>query len=328
MIVSVLPLVVCVSLVAQLSPRAPDIYYSPTPTAVAEAMLKLARVTPDDVVYDLGSGDGRIVVLAAERFGARGVGVELEPYLIEKSRRLADERKVAGDVKFIEGDLFTADISKATVVTLYLSPSVNRRLEDKLKKELRPGTRIVSHQFGIGDWIPDETIRASNGNDVFLFTVPRRPARPPDIWFVPTPQPVVNEMLKLARVGPDDVVYDLGSGDGRVPIVAAQDFGARGVGIEIDPPLVEISRQVARDAGLDPKVTFIEGDLFTADISKATVVTLFLSLTVNRQLEAKLRRELRPGTRVVSHQFPIGGWTPDEIVRAEDGTNLYLWTIR
>jgi predicted RNA methylase len=327
-IVSAFPLLVCVSFVAQLSARAPDIHYSPTPTPVAEAMLKLARVTPDDVVYDLGSGDGRIVVLAAERFGARGVGVELEPYLIEKSRRLADERKVAGQVTFIEGDLFTADVSDATVVTLYLSPSVNRRLEDKLKKELRPGTRIVSHQFGIGDWIPDETIRASNGNDVFLFTVPRRPARPPDIWFVPTPQRVVNEMLKLARVGPADVVYDLGSGDGRVPIVAAQDFGARGVGIEIDPPLVEISRQVARDAGLDEKATFIEGDLFTADISKATVVTLFLSLTVNRQLEAKLRRELRPGTRVVSHQFPIGSWTPDEIVRAEDGTNLYLWTIR
>ena len=312
----------------QFSARAPDIYYSPTPSAVAEAMLKLARVTADDVVYDLGSGDGRIVVLAADGYGARGVGVELEPYLIEKSRRLADERKVADRVTFVEGDLFTADISKATVVTLYLSPSVNRRLEDKLKKELRPGTRIVSHQFGIGDWIPDRTIRAPNGNDVFLFTVPRRPARTPDIWFVPTPQPVVNEMLTLARVGPDDVVYDLGSGDGRVVIVAAQDFGARGVGIELDPPLVEISRQVARDAELQDRVTFIEGDLFTADISKATVVTLFLSLTVNRQLEGKLRGELRPGTRIVSHQFPIGSWTADEIVRAEDGTNLYLWTVR
>ena len=323
-----LDLLVCLCALGQLSARAPDIYYSPTPSAVAEAMLKLARVTADDVVYDLGSGDGRIVVLAADGYGARGVGVELEPYLIEKSRRLADERKVADRVTFVEGDLFSADISKATVVTLYLSPSVNRRLEDKLKKELRPGTRIVSHQFGIGDWIPDRTIRAPNGNDVFLFTVPRRPARTPDIWFVPTPQPVVNEMLTLARVGPDDVVYDLGSGDGRVVIVAAQDFGARGVGIELDPPLIEISRQVARDAELQDKVTFIEGDLFTADISKATVVTLFLSLTVNRQLEGKLRGELRPGTRIVSHQFPIGSWTPDEIVRAEDGTNLYLWTVR
>ena len=134
-------------------------------------------------------------------------------------------------------------------------------------------------------------------------------------------------MLKLARVGQDDVVYDLGSGDGRIVILAAQEYGAKGVGIELDPPLVEVSRQVARDAQLDHKVTFIEGDLFTADISKATVVTLFLSLTVNRQLEEKLRRELKPGTRVVSHQFPIGDWKPDETVRAPDGTDLFLWTV-
>jgi cyclopropane fatty-acyl-phospholipid synthase-like methyltransferase len=316
------------TLSGQLSRRAPDIYYSPTPQDVAAAMLTLARVGPDDVVYDLGSGDGRIVVLAAERFGARAVGVELEPYLVERSRRLAEERKVSGRVTFVEGDLFTADISKATVVALYLSPSINLRLEHKLKSELRPGTRIVSHQFGIGTWIPDATVRAPNGNDVFLFTVPRRPARTPDIFFVPTPQPIVNAMLKLAHVGPDDIVYDLGSGDGRVVIEAAQEFGARGVGIELDPPLVEISRQVARDAQVEDRVTFIEGDLFTADISKATVVTLFLSSSVNRQLEAKLKRELQPGARIVSHQFPIGDWQPDATVPADDGTRLYLWTVR
>jgi cyclopropane fatty-acyl-phospholipid synthase-like methyltransferase len=311
----------------QLSARAPDIYFSPTPDAVADAMLKLAGVGPDDVVYDLGSGDGRIVIMAAQKYGARAVGIELEPYLLDISRRVARERDVADKVTFIEEDLFTADISKATVVTLYLSPSVNKRLEDKLKRELRPGTRIVSHQFGIGSWIPKETIRAANGNDLFLWTVPRRPARTPDIWFTPTEQDVVYSMLKLARVGPDDVVYDLGSGDGRIVILAAQEYGARGVGIEIDPPLVEISREVAREARLEDKVTFIEGDLFTTDISKATVVTIFLSLTVNRQLEEKLRRELRPGTRIVSHQFPIGSWTPDTVVRAPDGTDLYLWTI-
>jgi hypothetical protein len=231
-------------------------------------------------------------------------------------------------VSFVEGDLFTADISKATVVALYLSPSINLRLEQKLKQELRPGTRIVSHQFGIGNWVPDERIRAPNGNDVFLFTVPRRPARAPDIFFVPTPQPVVNAMLRLAGVGPGDTVYDLGSGDGRVVIEAAQAFGARGVGIELDPPLVEISRQVARDAQVADKVTFVEGDLFAADISKATVVTLFLSTSVNRRLEAKLKRELQPGARIVSRQFPIGDWPPDEVVAAGDGTPLYLWTIR
>ena len=155
-----------------------------------------------------------------------------------------------------------------------------------------------------------------------------RPAKPPDMFFAPTWEPVVFEMLKLARVTADDVVYDLGSGDGRIVVLAAQKYGARGVGIEIDPRLVEISRQVAREAQVSSKVTFIEGDLFTADISGATVVTLYLSTSLTRQLEPKLKRELRPGTRIVSHQFHMGDWAPDQTVRSEgDGTNLFLWTI-
>ena len=156
----------------------------------------------------------------------------------------------------------------------------------------------------------------------------QRPARPPDIFFVPTWEPVVYQMLELAQVTANDVVYDLGSGDGRMVILAAQKYGARGVGIELDPRLVEISRQVAREAQVDRKVTFVEGDLFTADISPATVVTLFLSPGINRDLEPKLKRELRPGTRIVSHQFRIGDWKPDKTVRADaDGTELFLWTI-
>jgi SAM-dependent methyltransferase len=152
--------------------------------------------------------------------------------------------------------------------------------------------------------------------------------RAPDIYFVPTWQPVVDQMLELAGVGKNDVVYDLGSGDGRIPIIAAQKYGARGVGIELDPKLVEISKQVAREAEVADRVTFIQGDLFQADISRATVVTLFLSASVNAELEPKLRRELRPGARIVSHQFPIGRWSPDKTVRAvDDGTDLYLWTV-
>ncbi len=155
-----------------------------------------------------------------------------------------------------------------------------------------------------------------------------QPIRTPDIFFVPTWQSVVYEMLQLAAVTSDDVVYDLGSGDGRIVIIAAQKYGARGVGIEIDPKLVGIARQVARDAQVADKVTFLEGDLFTADISRATVVTLFLSNTVNKRLEAKLKRELRPGTRIVSHQFGIGLWEPEKTVRrVEDGTDLFLWRI-
>ncbi len=311
----------------QYSKQQPDIYFAPTSQGVADRMLQMAHVTAADVVYDLGSGDGRIVILAAEKYGAAGVGVELEPFLVEKSRQSAREHGVADKVAFVEGDLFTADISKATVVTLYLSPSVNRRLEARLKQELRPGTRIVSHQFGIGDWVPEQTVRGEDGTELFMWTVPRRPARPPDIFFVPTEERVADAMLQLAHVGPQDVVYDLGSGDGRIVILAAQKYGARGVGIELDPPLVEISRQVAREGEVTDKVTFVEGDLFAADISAATVVTLYLSPGVNARLEEKLKRELRPGTRVVSHQFGIGNWAPEAVVHAEDGTNLYLWTV-
>ena len=159
-------------------------------------------------------------------------------------------------------------------------------------------------------------------------TAPQQPARTPDIFFTPTMEAVADAMLKLAKVTAADVVYDLGSGDGRIVMLAAQKYGARGVGIELDPRLVEISRQIARDGEAMDRVTFIEGDLFTADISPATVVTLYLSPGVNRRLEPKLRGELRPGTRIVSHQFPIGTWTPDRVVRSEDDrTDLYLWTV-
>lgn len=151
--------------------RTPDIYFTPTRQAVADAMLKLARVTADDVVYDLGSGDGRIVMLAAQKYGARGVGIELEPELVDISRQVAREGSVADRTTFIEGDLFTTNISEATVVTLYLSSTINARLEPKLRRELRSGARIVSHQFLIGDWTPDETARVEN-EDLFLWKIP------------------------------------------------------------------------------------------------------------------------------------------------------------
>lgn len=156
----------------------------------------------------------------------------------------------------------------------------------------------------------------------------QRPAPAPDIYFAPTWQPVVFEMLQLADLTADDVLYDLGSGDGRIVILAAQQYGARGVGIELDPKLVAISRQVAREAEVEHRVSFIEGDLFTADLAAATVVTLYLSPGVNRDLEPKLRRELRPGTRIVSHQFPIGNWRPlRTVTSAGDGTQLFLWIV-
>jgi SAM-dependent methyltransferase len=144
---------------------------------------------------------------------------------------------------------------------------------------------------------------------------------------VPTRQSIADAMLRLAHVNSNDLVYDLGSGDGRIVITAAQKYGARGVGIELDPKLVRISRETAIEGAVEHKVAFLEGDLFTADISPATVVTLYLSTTVNMRLEPKLKRELRPGTRIVSQRFPIGNWIPDETVEAE-GEKLFLWTIR
>src|ERR1700694_877459 len=129
----------------QAKPPTPDIHFVPTPTAIVDAMLKLARVTATDVIYDLGSGDGRIVITAAQKYGARGVGVEIDPELIKKATREARKANVAGLITFVQADLFKTDLSEASVVTLFLSPSINRRLEAKLKRELKPGSRIISH---------------------------------------------------------------------------------------------------------------------------------------------------------------------------------------
>jgi len=147
-----------------------------------------------------------------------------------------------------------------------------------------------------------------------------------DLLHLPTPAPVLGEMLRLARVSPADVVYDLGSGDGRIPIAAARDHGARGVGIELDARLVALARCNARAAGVDKRVEFREQDLFKADLREATVVTLFLLPEMNRQLKAKLLAELKPGSRVVSHRFDLGDWLPDR-VQHSGGHPILLWTV-
>jgi predicted RNA methylase len=156
--------------VALLIPQTPDIHFVPTTNDVADAMLRLAQVTADDVVYDLGSGEGAIVLRAAEKFGARGVGVEIDPKLVKTANDRARKRGLADKVLFIEGDLFKADISQATVVTLYLSGSINRRLAPKLMAELKPGARVVSHRFDMYDWRPEAHVRAG-GTDVYLWTI-------------------------------------------------------------------------------------------------------------------------------------------------------------
>ena len=133
----------------------------------------------------------------------------------------------------------------------------------------------------------------------------------PEVPYVPTPEKVVAEMLKMADVGKDDVLYDLGCGDGRIVITAAKELGCRGVGIDIDPQRIKESQKNAIKAGVSDKVEFLQMDLFDADISQATVVTLYLLSKVNLRLRPKLLRELKPGTRVVSHDFSMGAWEPD-----------------
>jgi len=154
-----------------LSSNGQDVPFLESPEWIVEAMLELAEVTERDVVYDLGSGDGRIVIAAAATYQARGVGIELEPQLVEQSNDNASKIGVADRVRFVEGDIFESDFSEATVVTLYLYPKVNRRLRPLLEKQLAPGTRVVSHKYEIGGWPSTKRIKLG-GRDIFLYVVP------------------------------------------------------------------------------------------------------------------------------------------------------------
>jgi len=160
---------------AQPAPRTPDVPYEPSPPEVVRAMLELAGVTSSDVVYDLGSGDGRIVIAAARDFGARGVGIDIDPQRVAEANANAKRANVTDRVKFVEGDLFESDFSAATVVTLFLWPHINMKLRPQLVR-LKPGTRIVSHVHDLGDWKPDRTIKvrvSETGRErtLYLWTV-------------------------------------------------------------------------------------------------------------------------------------------------------------
>jgi len=161
--------------------REPDVPYVPTTDEAVQAMLKLAGVKKSDVVYDLGCGDGRIVITAAKEYGAHGVGIDINPQRIQEAKINAKRAGVENLVRFEENDLFQADIGQATVVTLFLLKSVNLQLRPKLLKDLKPGTRIVSNTFDMGDWKPDKELTVGDPSEEFLLS------RKLFLWTVPPP---------------------------------------------------------------------------------------------------------------------------------------------
>ncbi len=173
-----------------------DVPYEPSSEDVVEIMLQMARVNKDDFVYDLGCGDGRIVIAAAQKAGARGVGVDLDPERIKESLENARKADVIERVHFFEGDLFQTEIAKATVVMLYLWPEVNLKLRPKLFRELKPGTRIVSHSHDMGPWEADQMVVASNGHRVHFWVMPANVA---GIWEWEMPGEGERYMLTLGQ---------------------------------------------------------------------------------------------------------------------------------
>jgi uncharacterized protein (TIGR03000 family) len=358
-----------------------DVPFIATPSKVVSEMLKLAGVKEGDVVYDLGSGDGRIVISAVKDFKAKkGVGIELAPERVKLAKENAQKAGVADKIEIREADVLKLmDVSEANVVTLYLLPDVNEKLRPMLRKTLKAGSRIVSHDFDLGpDFKPEKEITVKDEENrehtIYLWTIKERPAKldnkpppPPEkkkkdeakppvlppakkadepkavkkdeptikVPYVPTPLPVVEAMLKLGGVKEGDVVYDLGCGDGRIVVSAVKDFKAKkGVGVDIDPDRIKESKQNAKDNKVEDKVEFKQGDVLKIeDVSEATVICLYLFPEVNERLQPMLRKTLKPGSRIVSHDFLMrDDWKPEKEVNVKDSEGqehtLYLWTIK
>ena len=324
--------------------RTPDAPYMPTPQDVVDRMLEAAALQPDEVLYDLGSGDGRILLTAAARYEASAWGFELDPELVRQSRDAARESGFEDRIQVRRADILTIDLSEADVVTLSLTADLNRQLIPQLR-QLKPGARIVSHDHALGPYLADKLIRfapdVAGGREhlIYVWTTPLRtaeavrqvnPGDKPDINFVPTPEPVVTEMLALARLGPGELLFDLGSGDGRI-LFAAAEAGANAVGYEIDPQLVAQSVAEIEQRGLADRVEVRAGNLFDADLSGANVVTLYLSPTMNRKLIPQFDA-MPAGARIVSHDFDIPGIKHQTVVRFIPGGSyqrertIYLWT--
>jgi uncharacterized protein (TIGR03000 family) len=345
---------------ATLRAKVPDVIYVPTLPAVVDKMLGMAKVGEKDVVFDLGCGDGRILIAAAKKFGCKGVGIDIDPDRIEECHENAKKEGVEKLVEFRLGDIFKNidDLNKASVVTLYLLPDLNLKLRPILQKTLKPGSRIVTHNYHMGDWkaLERATIAGDDGDEhyVYLFKVgeekkeekpkkeepkkeekkeepkkeekpkkeePKKEEKPKkeeakklDVPYVPTPQAVVDKMLKLANLKKGDLMYDLGCGDGRICVSAAKQYEARSVGFDIDPERIKDSLENVKKNDVGKLVTIEKKDIFTVDLSKVNVVTLYLLPEVNVKLLPQLEK-LPVGSRIVSHDFPIRGVKPKEHIK-------------
>jgi SAM-dependent methyltransferase len=190
-------IVLCFSATGYTQKREPDVIFEPTPQDIVEEMLKMAEVTENDVVYDLGCGDGRFIITAANKYGARGVGVDINPVRVKESTENAIKAGVADRLRIFEGDLFETDIREATVVTLYLLTDLNLKLRPKLLRELRPGSRVVSYSFSMGDWKPDKVGNLPKGT--FYYWVIPADVAGSWIWNVSTPKGDRNYTLWLEQ---------------------------------------------------------------------------------------------------------------------------------
>lgn len=204
---------------------------------------------------------------------------------------------------------------------------INRRSNSSIQRSAFTGPRIL---FFLGLLLSISILITLGNSTSGHYQANSTPQRRPDVIYYATPLETVAEMLRLADIKQGDVLYDLGSGDGRIPIMAAREYGIRAIGIEIDPKLIATAEEQAKVAGVENLVRFRKADMFRANIREASVVTLYLSDRINELLRPKLLRELRPGTRIVSHDFRMGDWEPEKTVRVPWGNlfrTIYLWTV-
>lgn len=297
------------------------------PPEVVRAILELADISSSDAVCVLGCGDGGVAAGAALLRRAGVVAVDPDAEAIARARETARKAGVEDLVQLRTESPAAADFAGASVLVILLPRTSLREIEGKLRTELRPGTRVVT-------WIPAMVrlgVQDEEAGALHFYRVPGDTHPKSLAPYVQTPLPVVEKMLEMARLTKDDVLYDLGCGDGRIVVEAAKRYGVRGVGIDFDRARIDEARERARREGVEALVEFRQEDILEADISSATVVTMFLLPDTNRLLKPKLRT-LRDGARILSHQFDTEGWPYEkkETMVLPDGSThaVYLWEIR